>query len=140
MQLMEEQSQLHIVHLFLQGICFLSESVQEMRGLIACSLLPPQAQLILLSSLRRLDDMASFRFPTTSASGEEMKQENLTSQINGSRTEFNISESFSSSSLRVYYNGVRQTSDEVTVTGSDSFSLSFTPTSGDKLLVDYTSS
>ena len=84
--------------------------------------------------------MASFRFPTTSASGEEMKQENLTSQINGSRTEFNISESFSSSSLRVYYNGVRQTSDEVTVTGSDSFSLSFTPTSGDKLLVDYTAS
>lgn len=80
--------------------------------------------------------MAFFRYSIEGAT-EDMEQENLTSQINGVTSEFTISKSFNSASLRVYYNGIRQTGDEVTISSSTEFQLSFTPTSGDKLVVDF---
>ena len=69
---------------------------------------------------------------------EEMKQADLTSQINGNRTVFTVPESFSGGSLRVYYNGVRQVTNETFSETSDTqFSLTFTPQIGDFLTIDY---
>jgi len=74
----------------------------------------------------------------TIQTGEELKQANLTSQINGSTTTFNLPESIASGSLRVYWNGIRQvassTYSELT---SLTFSTTFTPVNGDYLVVEY---
>lgn len=66
-----------------------------------------------------------------------MEQENLTSQINGSNNSFTVNVNFISSSLRVYYNGVRQTNDFFSITSDNQFQTTFTPSTGDKLEVDY---
>lgn len=76
---------------------------------------------------------------TIQTGGEEMKKENITSQINGTRTTFTVSEEYKSGSLRVYYNGIRQIEDETfTETSSTSFTLTFTTITGDYLTIDYT--
>lgn len=76
---------------------------------------------------------------TVSEGGEEMKKENLTSQINGSRTTFTVSEEYKTGSLRVYYNGVRQIENETfSETTSTTFTVTFTTISGDYLSIDYT--
>lgn len=68
-----------------------------------------------------------------------MKKENLTSQINGTRTTFTVQEEYKTGSLRVYYNGVRQIEDETfTETTSTTFTLTFTTITGDYLSIDYT--
>ena len=69
---------------------------------------------------------------------DNMVKENLTSQINGFRTVFTVSEAYAAGSLRVYFNGVRQIlSVTFTETTSTTFTLSFTPVSGDFLSIDY---
>ena len=81
--------------------------------------------------------MSGFIF-TVSEGGEEMKKENLTSQINGSRTTFTVSEEYKTGSLRVYYNGVRQIEDETfSETTSTTFTVTFTTITGDYLSIDY---
>ena len=76
---------------------------------------------------------------TVSEGGEEMKKENLTSQINGSRTTFTVPEEYKTGSLRVYYNGVRQIENETfSETTSTTFTVTFTTISGDYLSIDYT--
>jgi hypothetical protein len=81
--------------------------------------------------------MARFAYFNT-GEAEEMKKENLTSQVNSSRTLFTVSEEFKAASLRVYHNGVRQiVGVNVTVSSSTEFTLSFTPQTGDYLTVDY---
>ena len=57
------------------------------------------------------------------ASGTQ-KTQDFSSQLNGSNTSFVISESFSSNSVRVYYNGVRQSGSSVSETASG-FTISF---------------
>ena len=75
---------------------------------------------------------------TVSEGGEEMKKENLTSQINGSRTTFTVSEEYKTGSLRVYYNGVRQIESETfSETTSTTFTVTFTTITGDYLSIDY---
>ena len=66
-----------------------------------------------------------------------LKVEDLTSQCNGSRQVFTISEAFNSSSLRVYWNGIRQTTTEIVVESSFTFSTSFTPATGAPLVVEF---
>lgn len=70
--------------------------------------------------------------------GDDMKKANLTSQIDGSNQVFTVPEVYTSGSLRVYYNGVRQvlnsTYSETTTT---TFTLTFTPISGDFITIDY---
>ena len=67
-----------------------------------------------------------------------MKQADLSSQINGSRTEFTVPEQYKSGSIRVYFNGVRQEiGNTITESGLDSFTTTFTPQSGDSLSLDY---
>jgi len=79
-----------------------------------------------------------FAFAISEGGASNMKKANLTSQINGERTGFTIPENYSSGSLRVYYNGVRQVSGETfSETNATSFNLNFTPQVGDYLTVDY---
>jgi hypothetical protein len=82
--------------------------------------------------------MAGFIY-TVQTGAEEMKKENLTSQINGSRTTFTVQEEYKTGTLRVYYNGVRQIEDETfTETTSTTFTLTFQTITGDYLSIDYT--
>ena len=65
------------------------------------------------------------------------KTQDFSSELNGSKTSFVISESFSSNSIRVYYNGVRQSGSSVSETASG-FTISFAaPQSGESLIADY---
>lgn len=74
-----------------------------------------------------------------STESEEMKKSNLTSQVDGETTVFSVPEAYKTGSLRVYYNGVRQIESETfTETTTTTFSLTFTPQTGDYLTIDYT--
>ena len=76
--------------------------------------------------------------PSGSSSGSE-RTDDLTNQIDGQKTSFTLSHKYVAGALRVYYNGIRQgVGDSVNEdTGHVSFTLDFTPLSGDKLLADY---
>lgn len=65
-----------------------------------------------------------------------MTKENISSQCNGTRTTFVLNANFVSTSLRVYYNGIRQTG-AFSIVSDNQFQLLFTPQSGDLLEVDY---
>ena len=72
-------------------------------------------------------------------SSTTQKTQDFSSELNGSKTSFVISESFSSNSVRVYYNGVRQSGNSVTET-ANGFTISFSaPQSGESLIADYNS-
>ena len=82
--------------------------------------------------------MGTFLF-TVSTGEEELKKQNVSSQINNNRTVFTVQEDYKSGSLRVYYNGIRQiTSVSFTETSSTTFTTTFTPQTGDYLTIDYT--
>jgi len=82
--------------------------------------------------------MATFIY-TNTTSGEEMKKEDLTSQIDGTKTTFIVSEDYKTGSLRVYYNGVRQIEDVTfSETTASTFTLNFQTAIGDYLAIDYT--
>ena len=67
-----------------------------------------------------------------------MQKANLTSQIDGLTSVFTVPEAYASGSLRVYFNGVRQIlSVTFSETSTTTFTLSFTPISGDYLSIDY---
>ena len=75
---------------------------------------------------------------TNVTTGIDMEKANLTEQITGSRDVFTIPAA-DTSSIRVYYNGIRQVEGEnFTVTNSTTLTLSFTPIVGDFLTIDYT--
>ena len=83
------------------------------------------------------DDMP-YVFNTIILSGEDLKQANLSSQINGSNQNFTIPESIKSGSLRVYWNGLRQVSSNTySELTSTTFSTTFTPVNGDFIVVEY---
>ena len=68
----------------------------------------------------------------------ELKQSNLTSQVNGSATSFTVPEAYQSGSLRVYWNGLRQiTGVSITENSQTTFQTTFTPENGDYIVVDY---
>ena len=70
--------------------------------------------------------------------GGSLSKENLSNQITGSANQFTISEDIESGSLRVYWNGIRQVeSNSFNELTSTTFSTSFTPISGDTLIVEY---
>jgi hypothetical protein len=83
--------------------------------------------------------MAGFIYTVSTGNQEEMKKQNVTSQINGSRTTFTVQEEYKTGSLRVYYNGVRQIEEETfTETTSTTFTVTFQTITGDFLSIDYT--
>jgi hypothetical protein len=67
----------------------------------------------------------------------ELKQLDISNQIDGNTSTFTTTESIEQSSLRVYYNGIRQSPNDISFNSSTSFSLSFTPQTGDFLFIDY---
>ena len=75
--------------------------------------------------------------PCSSSGGSELKFENLSTQCNGSNQDFTISEAYKSGSLRVYWNGQRQSAETITETGSTTFQTLFTPSATDVLVIDY---
>ncbi len=64
-----------------------------------------------------------------------LKQENLTSQCNGSAQSFTISVPYKAATLQVYWNGLQQTPTEITEDTQTTFSTDFTPTNDDNLIV-----
>ena len=82
----------------------------------------------------------AFVFIFSGTGGGDMTKENLTSQVDSERTQFQISGNYQTNSLRVYYNGVRQVQGEhFTEVTDQSFSVSFTPQTGDFINVEYVS-
>lgn len=66
-----------------------------------------------------------------------MKTADLSSQIDGNRTIFSLPENYETGSLRVYYNGVRE-STSVTEINQFQFQFDFTPSgAGVELIIDY---
>jgi hypothetical protein len=62
----------------------------------------------------------------------------LTSQINGTRQTFTLTRSYVSGSLRVYWNGQRQTvGDTITEDNDTQFTTTFIATTGTELIVDF---
>tara|TARA_Y100000114_G_scaffold2175_1_gene1788 strand:- start:398 stop:652 length:255 start_codon:yes stop_codon:yes gene_type:complete len=81
-----------------------------------------------------------FVFIFSGTGGGDMTKENLTSQVDSERTQFQISGNYQTNSLRVYYNGVRQVQGEhFTEVTDQSFSVTFTPQTGDFINVEYVS-
>ena len=67
-----------------------------------------------------------------------MVKADLTSQVDGQTNVFTVPSAYSANSLRVYYNGIRQESGNgFSETTSTSFTLSFTPQTGETISVDY---
>ena len=77
--------------------------------------------------------MASYLFQI---GGAAMVTEILTSQVDGNRTIFTVSQSFKANSLGVFYNGSRQTG-QFTVIDNTTFQLNFVPTLGTQLEVEF---
>lgn len=84
-----------------------------------------------------LDNLNHIRYDITNLQANSFESYNidLSSQINGITNQFTINEPFVSSTLRIFYNGLRQGNFTAITSG---FQLDFIPTSGDSLLVDYT--
>ena len=73
--------------------------------------------------------------------GDEMKYADLNSQVNGSNTVFTVPENYTSGKLFVWFNGVMQTrGDTYTETTSSTFTLTFTPVTGENIIILYTPS
>ena len=65
-------------------------------------------------------------------------EENLTSQVDGSATSFTTSSNYTSTSLQVFWNGLKQVKDtSFTESGTNTFTTTFTPLSGEYLTVTY---
>jgi hypothetical protein len=84
----------------------------------------------------------AFRFayilPDPSGAADNMKQADLTSQVNGERNVFTVPENYQTGTIRVYYNGLRQVkNDHFTEPNQNQVTLLFTPQTGDFITVDY---
>jgi len=84
--------------------------------------------------------MARFTFPKIQE-GANVKYADLNSQVDGLKTVFTVPENYESGTLYVFFNGVLQTrGDGYTETTSNTFTFSFTPISGENVIVLYTPS
>lgn len=82
-----------------------------------------------------------FTVTVSGGGGDDVKKANLTGQVDGSNQVFIVPETYVSNSLRVYYNGIRQVKDvSYTETNTTTFTLSFTPASGEYITIDYVAS
>ena len=78
-----------------------------------------------------------FGSSTSSSGGDKLKTNDLSSQINGSNTDFTTTEAFESGSLSVFWNGLRQSANEITELSSSSFRISTAPQSGGSIVVQF---
>tara|TARA_A100001201_G_scaffold115544_1_gene99185 strand:- start:58 stop:351 length:294 start_codon:yes stop_codon:yes gene_type:complete len=82
----------------------------------------------------------NFAGPFVPIQGSDLKAEDLSSQINGSKVQFTVSEQFQEERIFVFLNGLFQgppNGDEITVDNSTQFTISMTPQVGDNLAVIY---
>ena len=69
---------------------------------------------------------------------DELIEENLSSQVDGTETSFTTGSSYVSNTLRVYYNGQKQIRGTTfSETNSTSFLMTFTPENGTYITVEY---
>ena len=73
--------------------------------------------------------------PEGSGGTVNLGKEELTSQCDGSTQSFTISMPYKAGTLQVYWNGLQQTSTEITEDSQTTFSTDFTPTNDDTLVV-----
>ena len=64
--------------------------------------------------------------------------EDLTSSVNGERTQFQTAQNYDANSIVVYINGLKQRQNTIGQIGSNVFSVSSAPIDGDVLEVEYT--
>jgi hypothetical protein len=84
--------------------------------------------------------MARFSYPKIQE-GANVKYADLNSQVDGSNTVFSVPENYESGTLYVFFNGMIQTrGDGYTETTSSTFTLTFTPDSGENIIILYTPS
>ncbi len=71
--------------------------------------------------------------------GQQVRNEILTSQIDGATDSFTTANNYVAGTLQVYVGGLRQipSGNDYTETGVNSFQLAYTPFSGEKMIVDY---
>jgi hypothetical protein len=73
--------------------------------------------------------------------GDNMKYADLNSQVDGSTSVFTVPENYTSGKLFVWFNGVMQTrGDTYTETTASTFTLTFTPETGENIIILYTPS
>lgn len=75
--------------------------------------------------------------PSSGSSTVNQKIQDLTGDCNGSRQQFTVSSAYKTSLLQIYWNGILQTSTEITEDSQTQFSTSFTPAAGDNLVAIY---
>ena len=76
--------------------------------------------------------------PAGSGTDTPKTEEDLTSQVDGINFDFTISESFSATSIDVYYNGIKQRNpNEFTVESTTEIQTTFTPSAASTLTVAY---
>ena len=74
---------------------------------------------------------------SSSGGGDKIKTNDLSSQIDGSNRDFTTSESYESGSLSVFWNGLRQSANEITELTATSFRISTAPQSGGSVVVQF---
>ena len=74
---------------------------------------------------------------SSSGGGDKLKINDLSSQIDGSNRDFTTSESYESGSLSVFWNGLRQSANEITELSATSFRISTAPQSGGSVVVQF---
>lgn len=84
--------------------------------------------------------MARFSYPKIQE-GAIVKYADLNSQVNGSNTVFTVPENYENGTLYVFFNGIMQTrGDGYSETTVNTFTFSFTPQSGENVIILYTPS
>ncbi len=74
----------------------------------------------------------------TASLGTTEKSKDLADQIGDDNQTFSLGQAYKSGSLRVYWNGVRQTNGtQITEASGSTFSTSFIARPGDALIVDF---
>jgi|TARA_R100001443_G_scaffold114308_1_gene130152 hypothetical protein len=82
-----------------------------------------------------------FIYNNISTGGSSMKYADLNSQVDGSNVVFSVPETYESGKLFVWFNGVMQTrGDTYTETTSQTFTLTFTPATGENVIILYSPS
>ena len=74
---------------------------------------------------------------TAGEAGSEIYNEDLTSQVNGANRSFSTAKNFTKGTLRAYRNGQRMADNEITETGSSTFSTTDLLSNGEVLYIDY---
>lgn len=67
----------------------------------------------------------------------DYKIKDVSSQVDGSTTSFNVSPAYKTDTLQVYHNGLLQLPEDITETSSTVFETSFTPNNDDNLVIIY---